>query len=372
MSISRLSIALALLLVSTSTGLAHTTSYGFLTVALREGSASGRLELAVRDLDRIHDLDADRDGKITWGEFRGRETEIERLSLAGISIGRRDQGCALAGSAALTDTRGGETYVVFPFEAMCAASSVPAEIGYRLMFSSDAQHRGLVAVRSANGTQTFVMTPAASEVSLDVSHDSGLSRFLAFVGHGAHHIWIGYDHILFLLTLLIGTLAAHGGGRPPGDRILDAVKVVTAFTLAHSLTLGLAAFGVLRIPRALTESLIAMTITLAALNNIWPVVTRRLWLVALGFGLIHGLGFANVLAELDLPRGSLLAALFAFNIGVEAGQLTILFAALPIILLVDRMPPSGRIAIPAANVAIAGVGALWLSDRALGSAIMPF
>ena len=113
----------------------------------------------------------------------------------------------------------------------------------------------------------------------------------------------------------------------------SAVKVVTAFTVSHSLTLSLAAFGILRIPSALTESLIAATITLAAINNIFPVVTKKLWLVALGFGLIHGVGFANVLADLELPRQNLLTALLAFNLGVEFGQLAIVVVVLPLLML---------------------------------------
>jgi hypothetical protein len=146
---------------------------------------------------------------------------------------------------------------------------------------------------------------------------------------------------------------------------------VTAFTLSHSLTLGLAAFGVVSIPTGITESLIAITIVLAALNNVWPLVMRRLWIVAFGFGLVHGLGFANVLAELNLPRENLLTALFAFNLGVELGQLAILFAALPLILLFTRQLAFGRLALPAANLIIAAIGAMWLTDRAFGTMMLP-
>jgi hypothetical protein len=355
-----------------STAWAHTQSYGFLSVTLDADSATGRLDVAVRDLDRLHDLDFDRNGRITWGEFRRREAEIAAASLGRISIGASDAPCALTAEPAMTDSRGGETYIVIPFHGACPPRSGPFTLGYDLLFASDAQHRGLVAVTTAHGTRTFVMTPAVTEVAIDPAQSNGIGQFLAFIGHGAHHIWIGYDHILFLLTLLLGTLAMRGAERPLRARLYDAVKVVTAFTLSHSLTLGLAAFGIVSIPTALTESLIAVTIILAALNNIWPLISRRLWLVAFGFGLIHGLGFANVLAELNLPRENLLAALFAFNLGVELGQLTILFAALPLFILVARQLSFGRLAVPAANLAIAAIGALWFTDRALGSAILPF
>jgi hypothetical protein len=369
---TRLLAILALALLAAPAAQAHTQSYGFLSLSLADDAASGRLELAVRDLDRVHDLDADRDGKITWGEFRARETELARAVLAGIAVGAPGSPCALAADPAMTDTRGGETYIVLPFRGSCPAQGGATQIGYDLFFAGDAQHRGLVAATTGAGTQTFVMTPATPRVSLAPADGGGFGRWLGFVEDGAHHIFIGYDHIVFLLTLLIGSFAMRGEGRPFKQRFYEAVKVVTAFTVAHSLTLGLAAFGFVTVPTSLTESLIAITITLAALNNIWPVVSRRLWLVALGFGLVHGLGFANVLAELDLPRENLLGALFAFNLGVELGQLAILFAALPLIVLFTRTAVLDRIAVPAVNLGIAAVGAMWFADRALGTAILPF
>lgn len=367
---TRLLAILALVVLAAPAARAHTQSYGFLSVSVGDGAATGRLEVAVRDLERVHDLDADRDGNITWGEFRTREAELAKAALAGISVGAPGSACTLAADPALTDTRGGETYIVIPWRGACPAS--PAELGYDLFFAGDAQHRGLVAVTTEGGTQTFVMTPASRRISLGSAGSGGFGRLVGFVEDGTYHIFIGYDHVLFLLTLLIGTFAMRGEGRPLKQRFYEAVKVVTAFTVAHSLTLGLAAFGFVTVPTSLTESLIAVTIMLAALNNIWPVISRRLWLVALGFGLVHGLGFANVLAELDLPRENLLGALFAFNLGVELGQLAILFAALPVIVLVTRTAVLDRFAVPAVNLGIAAVGAMWFADRALGTAILPF
>lgn len=365
-------LVLSLIVMTAPAAWGHTQSYGFLSVALDATSASGRLELAVRDLDRAYGLDSDQNGKITWAEFRRRETEIAAATLDRITIGAADAPCKLAGEPAMTDSRGGERYIVIPFHGACPHQVGPITLGYDLLFASDAQHRGFAAVTTPAGTQTFVMTPAVTRVSIDPAQSAGIGQFLAFVRHGAHHIWIGYDHILFLLTLLIGSLAMRGSGRSLGERVYDAVRVVTAFTLSHSLTLGLAAFGVVSIPTTLTETLIAITITLAALNNIWPLVSRRLWIVAFGFGLVHGLGFANVLAELNLPRENLLAALFAFNLGVELGQLAILFAALPLILLFTRQLAFGRLALPTANLIIAAIGAMWLTDRAFGTTMLPF
>jgi HupE / UreJ protein len=370
MAMLRFLIIVLIAAFPSSAAWAHSQSYGFVAMTLDGSSASGRLELAVRDLDLVYDLDTDRNGKITWGEFRNRESEIIASSLDRLSLGAAPTRCVLTGMPAMTDSRGGETYIVMPFAGRCPPSTGPVTIAYDLLFSINAQHRGIIAVTTPGGTRTFVATPDARQISVDPSGAGGIGESLSFIVHGAHHIWMGYDHILFLLTLLIGTFAGREASMR--DKVYAAVKVVTAFTLSHSLTLGLAAFGIVNVPPALTESLVAVTISLAALNNIWPLLSRRLWLVALCFGLVHGLGFANVLAELGLPRENLLAALFAFNLGVELGQLAIVFAALPVIMLIASKSPFPRFALPAANLAIAGIGAMWFADRAFGFALLPF
>jgi hypothetical protein len=150
----------------------------------------------------------------------------------------------------------------------CPPSGGSAKDAYDLFFDINAQHRGLVAVTTAGSTQSFVATPDAPSATLDMAGEDRVGLFLTFVAHGAHHIWIGYDHILFLLTLLLGTvLNRRSSASAPADSfgpvLISAIKIVTAFTVAHSLTLALAAFGVLRLPPALTESVIAATITLA-------------------------------------------------------------------------------------------------------------
>lgn len=379
--IEKLGILLVLLLgiapLSAPGASAHTQSYGFLSVSAGDEALEGRVELAVRDLDTAFDLDADRDGKITWGEFRIREAELEAAVLGQISIGAPGASCALTGQPALTDSRGGETYLIIPFTGVCPFEIGQIEIGYNLLFDVDAQHRGLVAVTHSGQTRSFVMTPETRRISLDQGDSpSSFGLFFTFIAHGAHHIWIGYDHILFLITLLLGTVVSRQSGRwVPVDNLktalVAATKVVTAFTLAHSLTLGLAAFGVLRLPSALTESVIAATIVLAAINNVTPLVSRKIWLVAFVFGLIHGVGFANVLADLDLPRDGLLTALLAFNLGVEFGQLAIVIAVLPILVIAGRRPTYGRVALPAASFAIALIGGLWLIERTAGITILP-
>lgn len=359
-----------LMLWTDSRAFAHSQSYGFLNLTIGSESIDGTLDLAARDLDTLFDLDRDRDANVTWGEFRVREATIASAVLELISIDTASDSCVLSGRPALTDSRGGETYIIIPFSGRCHGLEGPIDISYRLLFDVDEQHRGLVNVTTAAGAQNFVMTPGAQQVTLSSGGEGWVSLILTWVAHGIHHILIGYDHILFVITLLLGTAMQHRSGSV-WLVLTETAKVVTAFTLSHSITLGLAAFGVLQVPVALAESLIAATIAIAAANNLWPIVTRRIWLVALVFGLIHGIGFANVLKDLGLPRDSLLASLLAFNVGVEIGQLIIVLAALPVILLASRRS-LWRYAMPAANLSIAAVAVMWFSDRALGTALMPF
>ncbi len=364
---------LSLLVLLSSTGaapaLAHSQSYGFVSVRLQNDAVTGTVELAVRDIDTAYDLDVNRDAAITWGEFRVREAEIAGAVLSGIKFGRGNALCVLTARPALTDQRGGETYLVLPFDGTCGESDDAISIEYNLLFDVDAQHRGLINLVSESGTQNFVMTPATRRIEV-LNSGSALSFFLTWVKHGIDHILIGYDHILFVLTLLLGT-AALNRKQTIGVLLIQIARVVTAFTLSHSVTLALAAIGIINVPIALAESLIAVTIALSAVNNIRPVFTRRIWLMALLFGLVHGVGFANVLRDLGLPQDALLASLLAFNIGVELGQAIVVIAAFPVILMITRWRRGGGVLV-GANMVIIVIAAMWFSDRAFGTSLMPF
>ena len=140
-------------------------------------------------------------------------------------------------------------------------------------------------------------------------------------------------------------------------------KVVTSFTVAHSITLSLAALSVISLPSRLVESTIALSVLLAALNNLKPLVAERRWAVAFAFGLIHGFGFASVLTDLGLPQGALLLALVGFNLGVELGQLAIVGAFLPVAYALRGSWFYRRLVFSGGSAAIALVAAVWLAER---------
>jgi len=145
----------------------------------------------------------------------------------------------------------------------------------------------------------------------------------------------------------------------------EVLKVVTAFTVAHSVTLSLAVLDIINLPSRWVESAIAASVLLAALNNIYPVVLKRIWLAAFSFGLIHGLGFAGVLNDLGLPDSSLAVALVGFNIGVEAGQFAIVSTFLPLAFILRRSWFYQRLTLNFGSLLIAAVALFWLLDRSL-------
>ena len=146
---------------------------------------------------------------------------------------------------------------------------------------------------------------------------------------------------------------------------IDVVSIVTAFTIAHSITLSLAVLGFITLPSRLIESTIAASVIVAALNNLYPLIDKRLWIVAFVFGLVHGLGFANVLTDLALPKPALAVSLVSFNLGVEAGQLAIVATFLPLAYLSRRSWLYPRLALGAGSLSIAAVASVWLIERSL-------
>jgi hydrogenase/urease accessory protein HupE len=220
----------------------------------------------------------------------------------------------------------------------------------------------LVRVRLADGATTTVMVrPSQPWVEIPASPDGPFAVALAFMGHGISHILGGYDHLLFVLALLLIVR---------NMRVL--VWTITAFTLAHSITLALATLGLVHVPGPPVEAAIAFSILLLAseivrLRRGEPSLTARWpWIVAFCFGLLHGFGFAGALSEIGLPKGDIPLALFAFNVGVELGQLAFIGAVLGTLSVARRftnLRGFERRATQAAPYAIGALAAFWFVGR---------
>jgi hypothetical protein len=376
---------------------AHRASDSFLSLVERPGPApgfDGRWAIALRDLAPVLGLDADDDARLTWGEVAARLPAIEAYAFARLSLATGDRPCAIRAAPALVERLGGLAHLVLPFRADCPRPAAPAgaeppslNLGYRLFFDVDRQHRGLVQVSGGGRVATTVMSPerpawvlaaTGAAGASDADRGQAASRaadLAAYVVDGVRHILFGFDHLLFLVTLLLpAVLRPDGSGwRPvarPRAAAVAVAKLVTAFTLAHSLTLALATFGWLTLPPRVVEPLIALSIVFTALNNVVPMVRRGLWLMAFAFGLVHGIGFADALRHLGLPPAELIWPLVGFNLGVELGQLALVALVLPPMLMLRRQRLYQPLALRSGSLAIAAVASLWLVERATGIVLL--
>lgn len=359
----------ALLLLAAAPALAHKPSDSYLTLHLDGAVPRLQWDIALRDLEFALGLDADGDGAITWGELRARREAVAGYALARLGLDAGGGGaCALSAEGLLVDEHSDGVYAVLPIAADCPAGGA-LTLDYRLFFDLDPTHRGLVKIHYPDRVETAVLSPERPLLSLD-GVASPWRQFADYWWEGVWHIWIGFDHILFLLALLLPSVLWREAGRWRAAAsfrgvVWDVAGVVTAFTVAHSITLAAAVLGWVSLPSRLVESAIAATVVLAALNNLYPLVRGRRWVIAFVLGLIHGFGFASVLADLGLPGGALALALVGFNLGVETGQLAIVAVFLPLAFALRESWFYRRAALGLGSLAVAALALVWLLERSL-------
>lgn len=352
-------LCVLLLLGVLDTAAAHRPSDAYVTLDRSEVPARLRVDLALRDVEREIGLDADGDGTITWGELRGAREPLAGYVSEHIAASAGGEPCVLDDRQLALARHTDGPYAVLGFTVTCTAAALPDALDYGLFFDSDPLHRGLLVVTGPSSAYSAVFSPERRTVALP-GQPSAWSTMRDFIAHGVWHIWIGFDHLLFLVVLLLPAVAISGGA---GSGALHILKVVTAFTVAHSITLSLAVLGYLALPSGPVEVAIAASIVVAALANLNPRWRRLGWALAFAFGLLHGLGFAGVLTGLGLPAGALTLALVSFNLGVELGQLAVVAAVLPLLYAVRSLPPLARGLVPAGSMAAAAVASFWVLER---------
>jgi hypothetical protein len=361
---------LATLLVWAGAVQAHIASNGFIVANVKGQEISGSVELAVRDVELAVGVDTNHDGKVTWGELRAHAPQLLQYIGQHLLLSAADSACVLDLGAVQVNDRVDGSYVWLPFTAHCPAVVQRLGIRYSMMDDIDPSHRGLLTLTAGQVTQSGVLGGASARAAFSVYSPSVWRTFVEYLQAGIWHIWSGIDHLLFLLSLLLPAvlIRRHRHWQPVTavrPALFSILKVVTAFTLAHSITLTLAALNVVRLPSRLTESVIAASIIVAAVNNIFPVVTDSRARIAFAFGLLHGFGFASVLADMGLPSGARLLSLVAFNLGIETGQLAVVLAVMPIAYAVRASLVYRRAVLPWGSAAIAAVALVWLVQRAL-------
>ncbi|WP_296490949.1 HupE/UreJ family protein [Rhodoferax sp.] len=368
LQLTRLLALLWLLLALSGHALAHKASDSYLVLDVQGQSVTGQWDIALRDIDFAMGLDGDGNGDITWGELRQRQSDLSAWALARLQL-QRGGSCSMTADQLQVDEHTDGSYAVLRLRGECPTADADLQLTYRLMFDVDALHRGLLRLKLDGQTQTAVLAPETAEQTFKASGGSRLAQFGQYLVEGVWHIWIGFDHILFLLSLLLPAVLIfhHRSWRAVtsfGQALREVLWVVTAFTVAHSITLTLAALQWVELPSRVVESTIALSVVLAAANNLKPVVAQRRWMMAFGFGLIHGFGFASVLADLGLPQGAMVLSLLGFNLGVELGQLAIVAVFLPLAYWLRHTAFYRQGVFVGGSVLTLGLAAFWFVERA--------
>ncbi|MCH9675672.1 MAG: HupE/UreJ family protein [Gammaproteobacteria bacterium] len=355
---------------------AHQQSDAYVWLDFTEAAPSLRWDVALRDLEHVIGLDTDFDGSITWGEVRARSDRVLRYAEQRISVSRGTVACPLrAGRLQEIETRAGDAFAVVRYQIDCQVDGGTIDAAYAALFDEDPTHRAFLHFTSPSSTVSRVLAPESQAISLTLEERNAFSVLSDYWQLGVEHIASGFDHLLFLLSLLLCAVLVRDRRRgglwnrwEPSTALRpvlwDITKVVTAFSLAHSITLAAASLGWLTIRSEIVEAAIAATVVVVAVNNLIPILPARRATVAFVLGLIHGLGFANVLSEIIANKDDFLLALLGFNFGVESGQLIFVLCFVPCVYLIRARVIYRQFIVSGASIAIAVLALAWFVDRA--------
>jgi hypothetical protein len=298
----------------------------------------------------IPSLDTDRDRTLSQFEINAGRTLFEELFVHGLEVRVSSESCAgTLRDVLLTEEDGIAIHASYNCRQNPAA--IEFTLGFLGALSHGHRHLAAAMAGSANVTAVAYADNAAFRIEpSSVQAAGGVAGPLFRLG--IQHILTGYDHLVFLLGLII-----------IGGRVRPLLAAITAFTVAHSVTLGMATLQIWAPSSRFAESAIALSIAYIGVENWFVKNASRRWLITFPFGLVHGFGFAGALHEIALPASDVPAALFSFNAGVEAGQVAVLFVVLPTILWLRRHPWFAGHGVRAISGAIALAGVVWFVGR---------
>jgi hypothetical protein len=348
-------------------------------VNIGEDHVYGEITASLTDLDRVLSLDLDGDGVLTDEEVTvGRERIFDYVA-ANVSISEPNGENVLRLVDLSVESLDLSRYAAISYESDSLDVQQDIVVSYSMLFDADPTHRGFLVLQSnavtgetweGEGEEVLIFTPGGQERILPAEGVSAWAGFGDFFIHGVWHIWIGLDHILFLVALVLPSVLVwkKDSWQPVTDirsTFWQVVKIVTLFTIAHTITLTLATMSVISLPSRLVEAVIAASVAFAALNNVFPMLRKGMGYVVFSFGLFHGFGFASVLQDLIISPKSMAADLLAFNIGVEVGQVAIVAVVVPILFAIRNQ----RVYIPwvlkSGSALIAVLAIIWLAERSL-------
>jgi hypothetical protein len=336
---------------------AHQASVAYSDITLDGRTVHYTLQVGNRDLYEAVGLERDR--PVERAEAAAAAPRIAAYLAARVRVQNAGLDCPAAPRGQRIIDKSDGFFIAVTLDYGCRRTLADVVITYDLFFDLDPRHQGLARVVAAGDVRDHVFRAGARVLMLD--HPVGLADHVRdYFLLGVEHIFTGYDHLAFLFGLL---LIAAARGLSGGLRYI--LGIVTAFTVAHSVTLIAAGLGLVRLSSSVVEPAIALSIAYVAVENLVVPEPRRRWLLTFGFGLVHGFGFASVLADIGLPPRGLVLSLVSFNVGVEAGQLAVVTAVAPLLLwLVPRL--RGQAAARRwGSVALLVMASFWFFERVL-------
>ena len=366
--------------------LAHEPNQSYIHLKVYEKDGiTGTFELNVRELKKVFGLDLEKrlvvEDIIPYEELL-KSYFLERVSFANGSENYE----VILGDIDVYHTGLG-SYSVVHFK-LKDSEVIPENlmVDYNAVFDKDPTHAGILLVQYnwkagiINNETNIALTFSESEPKgvLNLSDLSVWRGFNEMIKQGVWHIWIGIDHILFLLALILPAVVRRVWTNKEGTEeertwkwvavnrfkpaFLYIIKIITFFTIAHTITLSLASLEIVTLPSRLVESVIALSIGLAALHNIRPLFHGKDWVIAFVFGLFHGFGFATVLGDLGLTSEFLTLSLLGFNLGVEIGQVVIIALIFPVLYLLKDRKQYAKL-LTYGSVILIIISLYWLTER---------
>ncbi len=343
--------------------LAHRGSDAFWRLHAEGAEVGGQLELSLRDLALLFPFDPERG--LTEARRAALGPPLCEVVQAAVGLRQGASPCPLRCGALHAVEQSDGPYVALPLQATCPQRVEALGVRYALLSDRAPDHRVLLSLGAARWD---ALTPGAEEVEVRFGQRGALAQAAVAFTHGVHHIAIGWDHLCFLFALLLpSVLRRRDGAWAPREvfrpALLDVVRVVTAFTVAHSITLALAAFGVLQPDARQVELAIALSVALAAFNNLVPFAPDARWALAFALGLLHGFGFVSAIGDLGVEGPLLWLSVLGFNLGVEAGQLVIVALGVPVLWRLRARRAYVRVLFPLGSAVILGVALFWTVER---------
>lgn len=362
---------------------AHTGDQSYLYLDVTDETLSGRVEFPFADLREALGLELTGSEAEISEELEANADRLETYASAHVQLGASGtwwpitfSGVTRLDAEQTSDPTFG--YAQVAFEAEPPTSQIPRQLDVRLdPFFDDIDDDRDALLLIGNDWEAGVIdnpeevlvrfAPDSREQTIDLGETSWWRNFTASVSLGLDHIKTGPDHILFVLVLLLPSVLVFGTRWEPtrrfGGALWRVLKIVTMFTVAHTITFTLAGLDVLPLPSPrLTESVIALSIAVAAAHNLRPVLLNREWLLAFAFGLFHGMGFASLVSGLDVSPSTQLVSLLGRNVGIEVGQAIVVLLVFPGLFLLRRTRwYSGLLTVGSIGLIVVSIG--WMTER---------